>query len=220
MRMRLPRLPAVIKTCYTFRMVATERMIRILRPAASCILAVDQDAMAGISRRRSLFAAADQQPAAVAIAAERRMFVATAMRAEIAPALGWELIEEHLDSGAYEWLVEASVTVRLSKTTPESRREVAKQLLGVQPELEHFLMPPPPRPTSIEETILVRLNGDRFGRPVVDVIAAGPKGPVGTAVSLRAIAEMEAEEIRPAVEALPSKPKVSLPGAPPAREQG
>ena len=201
-------------------MVATEKMIRIVRPAAARILAVDQDAMKGISRRRRLFAAADQQPAAVAIAAERRMLVATAMRAEIAPALGWELIEEHLDSGAYEWLVGGSVTVRLSKTTPESRREAAKQLLGVQPELEHFLLPPPPRPTSIEETILLRLNGDPFGQAVVDVVAAGPKGPVGPAVSLRAIAEMQAEEFRSAAASTPGKPRVSLPGAQPAREQG
>jgi hypothetical protein len=201
-------------------MVATEKMIDIVRPAAPRILAIDGDAIAGLSRRRKLFAGVDQQPAAVALAAERRMLVATAMRAEIAPALGWELIEEHLDCGAYEWLVDGSVTVRLSKTTPESRRATAaKQILGVQPELEHFILPPPARSSLGEEAFLIRLNGDPLGQASVDVIAAGPKGPVGAAVSLRAIAEMEAEEIRPAASA-PSKPKVSLPGALPARERG
>jgi hypothetical protein len=148
------------------------------------------------------------------------MLVATAMRAEIAPALGWELIEEYLDCGAYEWLVERSVTVRLSKTTPESRREAAtKQILGVQAELENFILPPPARSSSSDEAFLIRLNGDPLGQASVDVIAAGPKGPVGAAVSLRAIAEMQTEEIRPAA-ATPSKPKVSLPGALPARERG
>jgi hypothetical protein len=142
------------------------------------------------------------------------------MRAQIAPALGWELIEDHLASGGYEWLVDGSVTVRLSKTTPESRREAARQqLLGVQPELEHFLLPPPPRRSSVGEAVLIRLNGDPLGQAGVDVIAAGPKGPLGAAVSLRAIAEMQVEEIRPAA-AKPAKTKVSLPGARPVRERG
>jgi hypothetical protein len=201
-------------------MIATEKMIDILRPAAPRILAIDEDAIAGLAQRRKFFAGLDQQPAAVALAAERRMLVATAMRAEIAPALGWELIEEYLDCGAYEWLVESSVTVRLSKTTPESRREaVTKQILGVQAELENFILPPPARSSSSDEAFLIRLNGDPLGQAGVDVIAAGPKGPVGAAVSLRAIAEMQTEELRPAA-ATPSKPKVSLPGALPARERG
>jgi hypothetical protein len=201
-------------------MVATEKMIDIVTPAAPRILAVDEDAISGLARQRKIFAGADQQPAAVSLAALRRMLVATAMRVEIAPALGWELIEEYLDCGAYEWLVDGSVTVRLSKTTPESRREaVTRQILGVQPELENFIFPAPVRRSSSDEAILIRLNGDPLGQPSVDVIAAGPKGPVGAAVSLRAIAEMGIEEIRPAAPA-PSKPKVSLPGALPARERG
>jgi hypothetical protein len=201
-------------------MVATERMIDIVRPAAPLILATDEDAISGLARQRRMFAGADQQPVAVALAALRRMLVATALRAEIAPALGWELIDEHLGCGAYEWLVDGSVTVRLSKTTPESRREAAaKQILGVQPELEHFILPAPTRSSSSDEAFLIRLNGDPLTSASVDVVAAGPKGPVGAAVSLRAIAEMETEEIRPAAPA-PSKPKVSLPGALPARERG
>ena len=201
-------------------MVATEKMIEIVRPAAAGILAVDGDAIAELQSRRGFFSGKDQQPAAVALAAERRMILATAMRAEIAPALGWELIEEHLGCGAYEWLVDGSVTVRLSKTTPESRREaVTKQILGVQPELEHFILPPPARHSSTDEAILIRLNGDPLGQASIDIIAAGPKGPVGAPVSLRAIAEIETKEIRPAA-AAPSKPKVSLPGALPVRERG
>lgn len=191
-----------------------------MKPAAPRILAADEDAIAGLAPRASFFAGLDQQPAAVSLAAERRAVVASAMRAQIAPALGWELIEDHLASGGYEWLADGSVTVRLSKTTPESRREAARQqLLGVQPELEHFLLPSPSRHTSVGEAILIRLNGDPLGQAGVDVIAAGPKGPVGAAVSLRAIAEMQVEEIRPAA-AKPAKPKVSLPGARPVRERG
>lgn len=187
-------------------MVADERIINILKPVAAEILGADAEILADLLKRKSVYAGYDHQPGATAMANERRAHVATKMRTVIAPRYGWVLVEDHVASGAYEWRVDG-FTVRVSKTTPESRQEeAAKTLLAVQPSLFEIL----PVPATSTETVLIRLRGNPLTRPTVDVISMHSKGAAPSAISLKAIAAANVERL-PAT-STPGKPRVTLPG--------
>ncbi|HEU4737129.1 MAG TPA: hypothetical protein VFS48_08915 [Solirubrobacterales bacterium] len=174
---------------------------------AAAILAEDAKATGQVAERKSVYASLDPQPAAAAMANERRAIVATAMRKEIAPAAGWTLIEDNLRNGAYEWIAADGVAVRLSKTTPESRlQEAAKALQGVQSQLIEL----PPPPDEQRETILLRLMGNPLSEVSVDVIPVSRKGVRASAIPLKAIATMKTERFQSG--SLPTKPSVTLPG--------
>lgn len=174
---------------------------------AAAILAEDVRASTQVAERKSVYASLDPQPAAVAMANERRAIVATAMRKEIAPAAGWTLIEDNLRSGAYEWIAADGVAVRLSKTTPESRlQEAAKALQGIQSELIEFAPPP----EGQRETVLIRLMGNPLSEASVDVIPVSRKGVRASAIPLKAIATMKTERFPDT--STPKKTSVTLPG--------
>lgn len=174
---------------------------------AAAILAADARATAQVAERKSIYASLDHQPAAAAMANERRAMVATEMRKEIAPGAGWTLVEDNLASGAYEWIADEGVAVRLSKTTPESRlKEAAKALQGVQSEL--IELPPPPEGPS--ETVLIRLMGNPLSEVSVDVVPVRRKGVRASAIPLKAIATIKTERFRNG--STPTKPVVKLPG--------
>ena len=158
-----------------------------------------------------MFAALDKQPAAAAMANERRAIVATAMRTTIAPAAGWTLIEDNFMSGAYEWLV-GDVVLRLSKTNRESR--LAAALQGVQvPLFESSAAPSAPR-----DEAMIRLMGSPINGASVDVVAIGMSGAVSTPLPLRAIAAMQTAKI-PNTGA-PAAPRVTLPRTRRSAESG
>lgn len=186
-------------------MVIDAPLLDRLKPIAPDILSIDADAVAQVAKRRSVFAGLDKHPAAVAMAGERRAMVATAMRATIAPRHGWELIEDNLFSGAYEWLAD-DLIVKLSKTTPESREQAPKALLGVQ----ESLLPDRPLAKAPRETVLIRLMGNPLEGASVDIVPVGPNGTTGLPVSLTAIAAAKTDRIPNTGK--PAKPSVTLPG--------
>lgn len=188
-------------------MVATNRLIRLVQPFAADFLAIDADAIEWVKSNQRLYAGLDHQPVAAAAAMHRRAYVATGARKLIASKMGWPLNDDTLPCGGYEWLPE-SVSVRLSKTTPESRLEEAKALLGVQSEL---LLPDeaPPRENQ-REIVLIRLMGNPLTRPTVDVVSLADKGRHGVAVPMSAIASANTERL-PST-GTPTKTSVTLPG--------
>ena len=185
-------------------MVASEHLIELLQPAAAAILDADAAAVEQVAARRSTFAGLDHQPAAAAMAGERRAIVATKMRTDIAPGLGWELIEDNLICGAYEWLV-GGVTVRLSKTTRALRQEAAKALLGIQ----GVLFKTTADPAAPRDEVLIRLMGSALTDASVDVVPVKQDGSLSTALPLKAIAAVQIARI-PNTGA-PAKTTVTLP---------
>ncbi len=187
-------------------MVITKRQIEVFIPVAAGITASDARAIERVKERKGLYAGLDPQPAAVAMASERRALVATDMRRDIAPEAGWTLIDDNLPNGAYEWQGPRGEFIRLSKTTPESRKlEAAKSFQGIQEEL---IVPPPP-PAGLREEILIRLMGDPLKDPTVDIVCVGRKGVRSSAVSVAAIAKMQTERFPGKA---PAKTTVTLPG--------
>jgi hypothetical protein len=186
-------------------MVIGRSLVERLKPIAPEILSEDAKAVARVAERKGFYAGLDKHPAAMAMAGDRRAVVATAMRATIAPRHGWVLIEDHFHSGAYEWIV-GDLIVRLSKTTPESREENAKALLGIQDPLFKTA----PHPKAPREEVLIRLNVNPLAGPTtVDVVPVGPRGETGTAIPLKAIAAASTERIPTKT---PAKPGVTLSG--------
>ena len=184
-------------------MLSDACLIELFAPVAAAILGIDAQAVTRVAARKGEFAGLDRQPSAVAMASERRAIVATELRKVIAPEAGWALIPDHLMCGAYEWLYQGT-TIRLSKTNRESRREAAIALLQAQGVL--FEMPAQLPATGDE--VLIRLNGDAARGWSVDVVSVGPRGQTFTAISLKAIAEAQTDQISyPA----PSKTSVALP---------
>jgi hypothetical protein len=186
-------------------MVIPQRVISLIQPIAPGILAIDAAAVARVKTRRSDFASYDRQPGIAALAMERRAYVVTEARKLIASEVGWPLNEKRLPCGGYEWLPKG-VSVRLSKTTPESRREEAKALLGIQGELDLGI--PAPAEDRREE-ILIRLMGS-VDRPKVDVLLLAADGTHGVAVPMSAIAAADTKRFTGT--AMPSKTTVTLPG--------
>lgn len=186
-------------------MVSNARLIEVVKPVASAILDADAAAIRQIAARKRELAELDRQPAAAAMALERRAMVGTAMRTDIAPTAGWEPIEDNLSAGAYEWR-SGDVIVRLSKTTRASRIEEAKALLGVMELFETVADPAGP-----SDVVLIRLNGSIFGKTTVDVVAVGANGTTKGAIPLKSIAAVELTKLTNARE--PEKTKVELPAA-------
>jgi hypothetical protein len=187
-------------------MVVTERVIRLIQPIAPGILEIDAAAIARVKSHRSDFAGYDRQPGEAALAMERRAYVVTEARKLIAAEVGWPLNEKKLPCGGYEWLPDG-ISVRLAKTTPESRREAAKALLGIQGEFD--LGMPAPRAEDPREVILIRLMGN-LDQPKIDVLSLADDGLHGTAIPLRAIASANTEQLPSS--GTPSKPGITLPG--------
>ena len=177
-------------------MTSEPQLIELIQPAVSAILDVDARALAHVAARREVYSNLDPQPAATAMALERRAIVATEMRKEIAPGCGWVLIEEHLESGAYEWIVGHTI-VRLSKTNRESRLEDAKAALRLQG-VQETLFDTVAHPAGPRDEILVRLLGNALRGASVDAVALKSRGELGTPISLRTIAEMQVEHVVPA----------------------
>jgi hypothetical protein len=189
-------------------MVTDERIIALFKPVAAEILAADADAVAQLSKSRELFSGLDAQPAAVAMASQRRALVATRMHRLVAPAAGWKQVDDNFSCGAYEWIGPEGEFIRLSKTTPETRKlEAAKALQGVQVQL----IESPPSPSSdSRETILIRLMGNPLTDASVDVVCVGRKGVRTSAIPLAAIAAFSTQAFPGAAQ--PAKAKVTLPG--------
>lgn len=187
-------------------MILPERVIHLFQPIAPGLLEIDTAAVARVKSRRGDFAEYDRQPSEVALAMERRAYVVTEARKLIATEVGWPLNEDKLPCGGYEWLPDG-MSVRLAKTTPESRLEDAKVLLGIQGEFDLGL--PKPAPEDRRETILIRLMGT-LDRPKVDVLLLGDDGVHGISVPLSAIAKANTERLPNT--AKPKKANVTLPG--------
>jgi hypothetical protein len=188
-------------------MVATDRLIRLVQPFAADFLAIDANAIAWVRTNQSAYAGQDHQPAATAAAMQRRSFVATEVRKLIDTKMGWPLNEETLPCGGYEWLPDG-VSVRLSKTTPESRLEETKALLGVQSEL----LSPDEAPLRDDqrEIVLIRLMGNPLEKATVDVVSLADNGRHGVAVPMSAIAAANLDRL-PST-GTPAKTSVTLPG--------
>ena len=187
-------------------MVTSERVIHLIQPIAAGILDIDAAAITRVKSRRGDFAGYDRQPGEAALAMERRAYVVTETRKLIAAEVGWPLNEKKLPCGGYEWLPDG-ISVRLSKTTPESRLEEAKALLGIQGEFDLGI--PAPAAKDPRETILIRLMGS-LDRPKVDVVSLADDGLHGTTIPLSAIASANTERL-PST-GTPTKPSVTLPG--------
>jgi hypothetical protein len=187
-------------------MLSDVALIELFRPAAAKILGVDATAIAQVAERKDSFAGLDHQPAATAMANERRAIVATEMRTTIAPELGWTLVEDNLQCGAYEWLA-GDVAVRLSKTTRASRMEDAKAQLGIQGSLFETTA----APTGPRDEVLIRLKGNVLKGTKVDVVSVDRHGKLSTSFSLTTIAALETVRIR-TVDTPPAKTSVTLPG--------
>jgi hypothetical protein len=197
-----------------WRMVASERLIELLQPAAPAILEADARAVAHVAERKHAFAALDKQPASAAMAGERRAIVATEMRTVIAPKLGWVLVEDHLKWGAYEWVVGDDILIRLSKTTRESRLEAVATLLGIQ----GALFETAPHPAAPRDQVLIRLMGNPLVGASVDVVPVARDERPTTALPLRAVAATQAVAIPNA--GVPAKTTVSLPSTRRSTETG
>jgi hypothetical protein len=180
-------------------------MIELLQPAASSILDVDARAVADLAARKGMFSGLDHQPAASAMAGERRAKVATEMRAKIAPGLGWVIIEDNLECGAYEWLAD-DVVIRLSKTNRVSRLVSVAALLGVQAPL----FPTVAEAAGPRDEVLIRLMGDPLTGASVDVASVRHDGGLSTAIPLKAIAAAQIDQVPNT--GVPAKTTVALPG--------
>jgi hypothetical protein len=179
------RLAGVIFRCYIPAMPSPDRTIALLALAAADILAADAKALRLVRARKDQYALYDAQPAAAAMAGERRASVATTMRTSIAPRYGWILRTEHFESGAYEWDLEEGVLLRLSKTTRESRQDAALASMRIQSAL--FDMG---RPADSEaDILLVRLMGSPLGAATVDVAHIDTHGRVRFALPMVTIAK-------------------------------
>lgn len=188
-------------------MVATDRLIRLVQPIAADLLAIDASAIDWVKTNQSAYAGYDHQPAAAAAAMQRRAFVATEARKLIDKKLGWPLNEKTWPSGGYEWLPDG-VSVRLSKTTPESRLEETKALLGIQEEL----LGPTEAPlrNDSRELVLIRLMGSPLEKPTLDVVSLADDGRHGVAVPMSAVAAANTDRL-PST-GTPAKTTVTLPG--------
>lgn len=188
-------------------MVATERLIRLVHPFAADFLGIDADAVKWVKENQRVYAGFDRQPVAAAAAMQRRAFVATEVRKLIETKMGWPLNEDKLPCGGYEWLPDG-LSVRLSKTTPESRLEETKALLGVQGEL----LGPSEAPIADDqrEIVLIRLMGNPLEKPTVDVVSLADSGRHGVAVPMSAIAAAAMDRL-PST-GRPAKTSVTLPG--------
>jgi hypothetical protein len=188
-------------------MISESKLIKVVQPAVAAILEADARILAQVAERRTVYTAMDPHQAATAMAVERRALLATEMRKDIAPSCGWQSIEDHLNSGAYEWLA-GDTLVRLSKTNRESRLEDVKaalRLQGVQEELFATVA----HPAGPRDEILIRLMGNALHGASVDAVALGPQGQLGTPIPLQRIAEMQAERFVPAST---PKPRITVPG--------
>lgn len=196
-------------------MVISKRLITQLQPIAADILGFDADAIAHLKQRQGDYAGYDHHPGASALAMERRAFVATETRKLIEAKLGWPMNQKSLPCGGYEWLPDGW-SIRLSKTTPESRREDTLALLGIQEEL----LPPSfsPTPDDEREVVLIRLRGNPLLSPKVDVLSLSSDGVHGTAVPLSAIAAANIERLPSSGK--PEKATVTLPGDQRSTETG
>lgn len=194
--------------CYIFRMTSDSQLLEHIQPVASAILEVDAKALAQVSARREAYAALDPQPAAAAMAWERRAIVATVMHKEIAPSFGWTLVKDNFESGAYEWIVGGTTIVRLSKTTKESRLEDAKAALQRQG-IQGTLFTMAAHSTVTRDEILIRLMGNALRAASVDAVALRPNGEHGTTIALRTMAEMQVEQLRSAVP--PARTRITVP---------
>lgn len=191
-------------------MVTNERLIRTVHPLAANALGFDVAAVDHVKARSGGYAGFDPQPAAAAMAMERRAYVGTEMRKFIARRLGWPINEKKLPCGGYEWFPEDGLAVRLAKTTPESRQEAAKALLGIQGELA-LQLPPPKVDDDQREVVLIRLMGNPLNSPSVDVVPLSRNGQHGTAIPLKAIAQASIERL-PSTGTPLTKTTVTLPG--------
>ncbi|HET8955249.1 MAG TPA: hypothetical protein VFN18_06275 [Solirubrobacterales bacterium] len=196
-------------------MVISKRLITQLQPIAADVLGFDAAAIAHLKQRQGDYAGYDYQPGASALAMERRAFVATEMRKLIEAKLEWPMNQKSLPCGGYEWLPDGW-SIRLSKTTPESRREDTLALLGIQEEL----LPPSvsPTPDDEREIVLIRLRGNPLLRPKVDVLSLSSDGVHGTAVPLSAIAAANIDRLPSSGK--PAKTTVTLPGDQRSTETG
>jgi hypothetical protein len=191
-------------------MVTSERLIKIIRPLAAETLGFDAAAVKHVKDRSGGYAGLDPQPAAAAMAMERRAYVVTELRKFIAGRLGWSVNEKKLPCGGYEWFPEDGLAVRLAKSTPESRQEAAMQLLGIQGEFA-LQLPPPKVADDEREVILIRLMGNPLNSPSVDVVPLKENGKHGPAIPLLAIAQASTERL-PSTGTPPAKTTVTLPG--------
>ncbi len=167
-------------------MPSPDQVITLLAPAADAILAIDADAIQRIKSRRDELVLLDSQPAAAAMANERRAIVATRMRTDIAPRHGWTLRPEHYACGAYEWELGDGVVLRLSKTTPASRQEAALSSMGV--DVQSTLFPLPRASDDMDDVILLRLNGNVLYSPTVDAANVDSRGEVEFRIPMPTIA--------------------------------
>ena len=188
-------------------MISDLELVEVVQPAVAAVLDTDAVVLAQIAERRHVYASMDPQPAATAMALERRAFVATEMRKNIGPSCGWELIEEHLESGAYEW-VAGDALVRLSKTNRDSRLEDVKAALGLQGVQAPLFKNDSSARWSAGRRSSIRLMGNALHAASVDAVALGPRGKLGQPIPLRLIAEMQVERVEPATA---PKPSVKLP---------
>jgi len=186
-------------------MVIDSELLDLIQPAAPEILGIDAGAVAKVASKREEFKGLDWQPVATASAGQRRAIVATAMKEKMGPNFRWVLREEHLSSGAYEWIV-GDYLVKLSKSTPESREAARGRLAGVQDQL--FSMAPPAG--TQKGTVLVRLMGNPLTTASVDIVPVSAKGIIGSPIPMSALAQANVEHLRPAAPEVPA-PRVSLP---------
>ncbi len=190
------------------------RLIKVLQPVAAKVLGEDAAAQQAISPRKGDVAGFDIHGIKSSVAMERRSRVGTALRKTIAPTVGWTLVEDHRASGAYEWHFE-DLAIRLSKTTPESRRaEAARHFFGPQ----EALFEVPPAVGEKRPTILIRLMGNPLdGDATVDAIWADMKR--ARAIPLHAIAKSATTQL-PTTGQPAAKPTITLPGTRRIAESG
>lgn len=174
-------------------MLSQSRLSGMFAPMADRLLAIDASAVTEVLERRPYFAAMDAQPGAAAMAMVRRGSVATAMRPLCAEQPDWKLRKDHLASGAYEWEVGDDVLVRLSKTTKETRRD-REQVLAA-PVADSTLFGEREVARESRDVVLIRLDGNPLHRVSVSVALLKPSGKVAFAVSLQAIAKVNAERL-------------------------
>ncbi len=188
-------------------MISDPKLIEVVQPAVAALLDSDARAIAQVAARREVYTSMDPQPAATAMALERRALVATEMRKDIAPSCDWQLIEEHLESGAYEWLA-GDTLVRLSKTNRESRLEDVKAALGLQG-VQGTLFNTSAHAAGPRDEILIRLMGNALRGASINAVALGAQGELGSPIPLQRIAEMQVERVVPVST---PKPRITVPG--------
>lgn len=196
-------------------MISYGGLIELIRPGATDILGIDAQAVQQTGGRKEAFAGLDRQPAATAMAAERRAIVATELRSVIAPKLGWTLIEDYVKCGAYEWIA-GSVTIRLSKTTRAMRLEELGHTMP--PNIQGTLFKMAAHQAGPRDEVLIRLMGGVFTTPYVDVVSRQPNGELGHPISLKYIAESQTTPLPSS--GSPLKARLSIPGVQRPAETG